>query len=168
MSIRGTGQRNVCTPHDEVCSVPPVARLGHIGLVAEDLRGSHGKVGVPVVEAGHHATGQLDVANTRTEGGHGHCRNRGEAGVTVGAVVLDGVHVSSSHQFESFSPGRAHQTTLTACVNVACTLGGVRHDGVEGVHGIIVDCLRFAVHLQQETANVGVLNAGGRVGVPRE
>ena len=168
VSIRGTGQRNVCTPHDEVCSVPPVARLGHIGLVAEDLRGSHGKVGVPVVEAGHHATGQLDVANTRTEGGHGHCRNRGEAGVTVGAVVLDGVHVSSSHQFESFSPGRAHQTTLTACVNVACTLGGVRHDGVEGVHGIIVDCLRFAVHLQQETANVGVLNASGRVGVPRE
>ena len=39
---------------------------------------------------------------------------------------------------------------------------------MEGVHGIVVDCLRFAVHLQQETANVGVLNASGRVGVPRE
>ena len=168
VSVRGTGQRNVCTPHDEVCSVPPVAGLGNVGLVAEDLRGSHGKVGVPVVEAGHHAAHQLDVANTRAEGGHRHCRNRGEAGVTVGTVVLDGVHVSSSHQLESLSPGRTHQTTLTACVNVACTLGGVGHDGVEGVHGIVVDCLRFAVHLQQETANVGVLNAGGRVGVPRE
>ena len=168
VSVRGTGQRNVCAPHDEVRSVPPVARLGNVGLVAEDLRGSHGKVSVPVVEAGHDATGQLDVANTRAEGRHGHCRNRGEAGVTVGTVVLDGVHVSSSHQLESLSPGRTHQTTLTACVNVACTLGGVGHDGVEGIHGIAVDCLRFAVHLQQETANIGVLNAGGRVGVPRE
>ena len=168
VSVRGTGQRNVCTPHDEVCSVPPVARFGHVGLVAEDLRGSHGKVSVPVVEAGHHAAHQLDVANTRAEGHHRHCRNRGEAGVTVGTVVLDGVHVSSSHQLESLSPGRAHQTTLTACVHVACTLSGVGHDGVEGVHGVVVDCLRFAVHLQQETANVGVLNASGRVGVPRE
>ena len=168
VSVRGTGQRNVCAPHDEVCSVPPVAGLGHVGLVAEDLRGSHGEVSVPVVEAGHDAAGQLDVANTRAEGSHRHCRNRGEAGVTVGTVVLDGVHVSSSHQLESLSPGRAHQTTLTACVHVACTLGGVGHDGVEGVHGIVVDCLRFAVHLQQKTTNVGVLNAGGRVGVPRE
>ena len=74
-----------------VCSVPPVAGLGNVGLVAEDLRGSHGKVGIPVVKLVSDTTGQLDVANTRAEGGHGHCRNRGEAGVTVGTVVLDGV-----------------------------------------------------------------------------
>ena len=168
VGIRGTGQRNVCTPHDEVRSVPPVTGLGNVGLVTEDLRGSHGEVSVPVVEAGHHATHQLDVANTRAEGDHGHCRNRGEAGVAVGTVVLNGVHVGSGHQLESLSPGRAHQTALTTGVHVAGTLSGVGHDGVEGVHGIAVDSLCLAVHFQQGTANVGVLNSGGRVGVPRE
>ena len=168
VGIRGTGQRNVRTPHDEVCSVPPVTGLGHVSLVTEDLRGGHGEVGVPVVEAGHHAAHQLDVANTRAEGDHGHCRDRGEAGVTVGTIVLNGVHVGSSHQLESLSPSRAHQTTLTASIHIAGTLSGVRHDGVEGIHGVAVDSLCLAVHLQQGTANVGVLHSGGRVGVPRE
>ena len=76
--------------------------------------------------------------------------------------------MGSGHQLESLSPGRANQTALTAGVHVAGTLSGVGHDGVEGVHGIAVDSLCLAVHFQQGTANVGVLNSGGRVGVPRE
>lgn len=157
-SVRVSG--NVCTPTcDEVCSVHQSPDSAH-GLAAGATCGKP-REGRRTVEAGHHATGQLDVANTRTEGASGHCRNRGEAGVTVGAVVLDGVHVSSVISSRASAQVGGTRPPFTACVNVACTLGGVRHDGAEGVHGIIVDCLLRGGTFQQETANVGVFNAGG-------
>ena len=168
VGIRGTGHGNVRTPHDQVGSIPPVTGFGHVGLIAKDLRGGHGKVGVPVVEAGHHAANKLDETHASAEGDHRHCRNRGEAGAAVGPVVLNGVHMSGRNKFECFSPGGAHQAAFTACTNVAVAFNRVGDDGVECFHRVAVKRLRLTVHFEQQTAHIGVFHAGRRVRVPRE
>ena len=61
--VRGPGDRQVGAPDDQVAGVPPVAGLGHVGLVAEHLRRRDRHVGVPVVE------GQDGAADHRQEPG---------------------------------------------------------------------------------------------------
>jgi hypothetical protein len=88
--VGGAGHRDVRAPHHQIRGVPPVARLRHVGLVAEDLRGGDREVGVPVVEGEHR---RADEAHETGPRGMRHHRHRGdgrEPGDTVGAVCLDG------------------------------------------------------------------------------
>ena len=162
------GHGDVGAPHHEVGRVPPVARLGHVGLVTEDLRARDGQVGIPVVEARHDAADELDEAGADAVRHHRHRGDRREAGDAVGAVLLDRVHVRGGGDLDGLAPRRAHEPALAAGALVAAALVGVGRDLVPGVDRVAEAGLGLAIHLEEDAAHVGVAHAGGRVGVPGE
>ncbi len=168
VGVRGAGERDVRAPHHEVAGVPPVARLGHVGLIAEHLRRGRRQVGVPVVEAQHGAADEAGVAGAGGVGDHRHGRDGGEARDAVGAPALDDVSVRGGDDLDRLVPGRAHQAALAAGRLVALALHRVLHDRGPGQHGVAVVGLLLAVHLEQRAADVGVAHARRRVGVPAE
>ncbi len=160
---------DVGAPHDEVARVPPVGRLGHIGLVAPDLRRGDRQVGVPVVERQHRAAEQRGVPRSGRVRRHRHRGDRREAGDAVGPELRDGVHLRRGDYLERLVPRRAHQAALAPLRVVAVTCVLVVGDGRPRLHRIaVVGRLGGAVHLEQHTADVRVAHTGGRVGVPAE
>ena len=168
VSVRGTGQRQVRAPHDEVLRVEPVAGLGHVGLVAEDLRRGRGQVRVPVVEGQHGGADELVEAGARTVGDHRHGGDDREAGDAVGAVLLDRVHVGGGDDLHRLFPGHADHTAAATLRLVGASLLRVLNDRGPRVDRIAEALLGLAEHVEQDAAHVGVLDAGRRVLVPRE
>ena len=166
--VGGAGDGHVAAPHEEVRRVPPVAGLGHVGLVAEHLRGGVGEVGVPVVERQHRRTDQLEEAGAGRVGDRGHRGDRGEAGDPVGAPALHGVDVGGRDDLRGLLPRGAHEPALAAGGLVARGLLGVLDDRAPGDDRVAVLPLGLAEHLQQHAADVGVADPGGAVGVPGE
>ncbi|CAB4965041.1 unannotated protein [freshwater metagenome] len=159
---------DVRAPHDQVRGVPPVGTLGHVGLVAPDLGGRDGEVGVPVVEAQHRAADEAGVAGAHRVRRHRHRRDWREARDPVRPVLLDGVHLRGRDNLESLGPAGADKATLAPRGLIATTeVGGGRHLA-EGCHGVTEPCLGLAVHLQQHPAHIRKPHPRGRVGVPAE
>ena len=168
VGVGRAGDGDVGAPHHEVAGVPPVAGLGHVGLVAPDLRRGHRQVGVPVVEREHRAADERGEPGARGVADHRHRRDGGEAGHPVGAPLLDGVHVGGGDDLGRLTPGGAHEPALAAGRLVPPGLLGVSDDVGPGEHRVTETLLGLAVHLEQDAADVGVANPGGGVGVPGE
>ncbi len=166
--VRCAGDRQVRTPHDEIPGVPPVARLGHVGLVAEHLRGRHREVGVPVVERQHRPAEQGHEPGPGGVRDHRHRGDRGEPGDPVRAVPLDRVHVRRRDEFGRLVPRGPHEAALAARGLVPPGAVGVFDDVRPGEYRVTGAGLGLPVHLQQHPADVGVAHAGGGVGVPGE
>ena len=165
VGVRGTGHRDVGTPHHQVVGVVPVGRFGHVGLLAPDLRAGRRQVTVPVVERQRHAADQAQVAATGSVGHHGHGRNRREAHHAVRTVVLDGESVGRSDDLVGFIPAGTHEAALTTLGFVL--LGGFRvladlFPGLDRAHGLA----RLAPQLHQAATHHRVLHALGGVHVP--
>ncbi len=105
---------DVGAPHHQVGRVPPVGRLGDVGLVAPHLGRGGRQVGVPVVEAGQHPAHQGEEARARGVGGHRHRRDRREAHHPVRAPAADGVHVRGGHHVRDLVPRGPHEAALAA------------------------------------------------------
>ena len=168
VGVGGTGQRQVRAPHDEVLRVEPVAGLGHVGLVAEDLRGGRREVRVPVVEGQHGAADELVEAGARTVGDHRHGGDHREAGDAVGTVLLDRVHVGGGDDLHRLFPGHADHAAAATLRLVGTRLLRVLNDLGPRVDRIAEALLGLAKHVEEDAAHVGVLDAGRRVLVPRE
>ena len=168
VGVGGTGQRQVGAPHDEVLRVEPVAGLGHVGLVAEDLRGGRRKVRVPVVEGQHGRADELVEAGARTVGDHRHGGDHREAGDAVRAVLLDRVHVGGGDDLHRLFPGHADHTAVATLRLVGARLLRVLNDRGPRVDRIAEALLGLAEHVEEDAAHVGVLDTGRRVLVPRE
>ena len=102
--------RHVGAPGDDEIGVVPVGRLGHVGLLAPDLRGRRRQVAVPVVEAHAHAADEAQVTAAGRVADHRHRRDRREADHAIGAVLLDRVDVGSSDDLVDLVPARADET----------------------------------------------------------
>ena len=168
VGVRGARRRDVGAPHHQVAGVPPVARLRHVGLVAEHLRRRVGQVGVPVVERQHRRADELEEARTGGVRHRRHRRDRGEAGDPVRAPALDGVDVRGGDDLGHLVPRRAHETALAARLLVGAGLLLVLHDRAPCDHGVAVLLLGGAEHLEQHAPDVGVAHPRGAVGVPAE
>ena len=168
VGVRGTGDGDVGSPHHQVRGVVPVAGLRDVGLVAEGLRRGRREVGVPVVEGQGHAADHLQEAGAGAVGDLGHGRDDGEAGDAVGAPLADGVDVGGRGDFDGFGVRGADHAALAALGDISVALGGVLHDRAPGHDRVAVLPLGFAVHVQQDAADIRVADAGGRVGVPGE
>ena len=166
--VGGPGDRHVGAPHHQVRRVPPVPGFGHIGLIAEHLRRSHGQVGVPVVERRHGSADQLEEPRPGGVGHHGHGRYGREAGHPVGTVGLDGVDVRGGDQLGGLGPGDANQSPFAARLLVATAALGVGLDVGPRQHGIAEPRLGFPIHLDQHAPGVRITHPGGRVAVPGE
>ena len=163
------GHREVGAPHDQVAGVPPVARLGDVGLVAEDLRGRDREVGVPVVEAQHRATDEVHEPGAGGVRHHRHRRDGREPGHPVGPVLLDRVDVRRRDDLAGLVPGGADQAALAAGGLVRLGPLGVLDDVLPRLHGVTaVLVLRLAEHLEQDATHVRVADPRRRVGVPGE
>ena len=102
--------RQVRAPHDQVARVPPVAGLGHVGLVAEHLRRGHRQVGVPVVEAQHRAADEVHEPGPGRVGDHRHRGDRGEArDPGPGRRLADRVHVRGGDDLDCLLPRGADE-----------------------------------------------------------
>ena len=168
VGVWGAGQRHVGAPHDEVLAVEPVAGLGHVGLVAEDLRARRRQVGVPVVEAEHRRAEELVEAGAGAVGQHAHGRDDGEAGDAVGAEGLDRVDVGGGDDLGGLGPAHADHAAGAAGPLVGLRPDRVGDDVGPGVHRVAEALLGLAVGLEEDAAHVRVLDAGGRVLVPAE
>ena len=169
VSIRGPGHREVGAPHDEVTGIPPVPRFGHISLVTEDLRGSNGQIGIPVVEAQHRAADQVDEPRTGGMRDHRHRRDRGKAGDPVGSPLLDRVNVGGGDDLGSLVPRSPDQTALAASGLVGLGASRVVDDVGPRLDRIAaVLTLRLAEHLQQDASDIRIAHPCRRIGVPGE
>ena len=168
VGVRGSGLGHVGAPHDQVGGVPPVRRLGHVGLVAEDLRRGDGQVAVPVVERQHRAAEQRYETAAGGVGGHRHRRDGREPEDSVGSVLLDRVHVGGSDDLVDLVPRRADQTAFAPSTLVGRTRLRVVDDGRPRIDRIGVLGPGGAVHVQQDAADIGEPHPCGRVGVPGE
>jgi hypothetical protein len=74
--VRSTGDRQVGAPDHQIRRVPPVARLGDVGLVAEHLRRGDRHVGVPVIERQDRAADHRQEPGTGRVGDLRHRRDR--------------------------------------------------------------------------------------------
>ena len=167
--VGGAGQRNVRTPHDEVLGVVPVACLGDVGLVPEDLRAGGGQIRVPVVEGQHGGADELVEASARPVGEHGHGRDDGEAGAAVRAPGADGVDVGGGDDLHRLVPAHAHHAASPAGGFVGSGGRRVPGDLRPGGHGVtVVTGPGGAEGVQQRAAHVRVADARGGVGVPGE
>ena len=154
MRVRRAGDRQVRPPDDQVGRVPPVTGLGHVGLVAEHLRGGDRHVRVPVVERQDGAADHRQEPRSRRVGHHGHRRDRGEAHHPVRSVGLDGVHVRGGDQLAHLVPVRAHEPALAARPLVTRRPLRVAGDLRPGQHRITQPGPRLAPHLQQRPPHV--------------
>ncbi|OIQ68703.1 hypothetical protein GALL_497010 [mine drainage metagenome] len=67
---------HVGTPGNDVAAVVPVGRLGHVGLLAPDLRAGRRQVAIPVVKTQRYAANQAQIAAAGSVRHHRHGRDR--------------------------------------------------------------------------------------------
>ncbi len=166
--VRRARHRDVGAPHDQVAGVPPVPRLGHVGLVAEHLRRGVGQVGVPVVEGQHRGADELEEARSRGVGDRRHRRDRREPRDPVRAPALDRVDVGRGDDLGHLVPAGADQAALAARLLVEPGLLLVLDDRPPRDHRVAVLLLGGPEELQQDAPDVGVAHPGRAVGVPAE
>ena len=167
--VRGAGERNVRAPHDQVAGVPPVARLGHVGLVPEHLRRGIGQVGVPVVEREHRCPDEFQEPGTGRVRHRRHRRDRREPGDAVRTELLDRVHVGRGDDLDDVVPARTDESALAPGLLVPLRLGGVLDDrGPGGDRVAAVLDLRGPEHLCEHPSHIRVAHPGRAVGVPAE
>ena len=147
--IGSTRQRQVRAPHDEVLGVEPVAGLGDVGLVAENLRRGDGEVCVPIVEGKIDAADELQVAGTCTERHHRHCGKHGEAGDTVRTPVSNRRNIRRGDNFHCLFPGGAHQSALASSALVSAGDFGIGSNRAPCLHGITQAGLGLAIGLKE-------------------
>ncbi len=150
---------HVGAPEHEVPGVEPVAGFGDVGLVAEDLRRRHGKIGVPVVEGQDGAAEQRVEPRPRAVGDRRHRGDDGEARAAIRSVGLDGVDVSRGDESLHLVPTRSHEATLAALRLVAARALGILHDRRPGFYRIRVCVERLAPQLEQDAPDVGIAHA---------
>lgn len=155
--VRRAGDRDVRAPHDQVAGVPPVAGLGHVGLVPERLRRRGREVGVPVVEAQHRAAQQGYEPAAGDERHGRHRRQRGEADDPVRPVRGDRVHVRGGDQLRGLVPARAHEPALAALALVGGARLGIGLDRGPGLHRVARARLLRPIALEQAAADQRVL-----------
>ena len=119
MGVRRARDRQVRAPHDQIARIPPVGRLGHIGLVAEHLRRRRRQVGVPVIERRRVPADQRQEARAGDERHGRHRRDRREAANPVRAVLTDRVHGRGGDQLGRLLPTAAHETAPAALPAIA-------------------------------------------------
>ena len=168
--VRGAGHGDVGAPHDQVGGVPPVGRLGHVGLVAEHLRARR--------PAGRRTSRRTTASRRR-------CRLMKRAPAACEAIDIAGIGENpktrsgpcasivwtwaAAMSSSDLGPRGSHQAALAARPLVAAAGVGVVDDGGPGLDRVAaVGDLRRAVGLEQHAADVGVAHARGRVGVPGE
>ena len=168
MRVRRAGDRQVRAPDHQVRRVPPVTGLGHVGLVAEHLRGGDRHVRIPVVERQDRAADQRQEPRPRRVGHLRHRRDRGEPHHPVRPVGLDRVHVRRGDQLAHLLPVRAHEPALAARPLVPCGPLRVTGDLRPRQHRVTQPGPRLPPHLQQRPPHVRVTHPRRRVGVPGE
>ena len=114
--------RHVAAPGDDVARVVPVGRLGHVGLLAPDLRARRRQVAVPVVEAHAHAADQAQVTAAGGVAHHRHRRDRREADDAVRPVLLDRVDVGRGDDLVDLVPARPHEAAQAPHLLVVAAL----------------------------------------------
>ena len=160
--------RDVRAPEDRVARVPPVGRLGHVGLITPDLRRGGRQVRVPVVEGEANATDQRQEPRSRGVRHHRHRRNRREAHDAVGPVAPDRVDVRGRDEVGDLVPRRADEASLAALLLVAARLLGILDHVGPRLHRIAGSSERLPVEVEQGAAHVRVPDAERRVDVPAE
>ena len=168
MGVRGPGDGQVRSPDDQVGGVPPVAGLGHVGLVAEHLGGGDRHVGVPVVEGQDRSADQGQEPGAGGVGHHGHRRDGGEAHDAVRAVFPGRVDVGGGDQLRRLLPGGADEAALAPGPLVLGGFLGVLGDRRPRLDGVFVGLFRFAPEPEQLASYIRVFHPGRRVGVPGE
>ena len=168
MRIRRARERYVRTPCDEVARVVPVARLGHIRLLAPDLRARGRQVGVPVVEREADAAHQLHEADARRIAQHRHRRDNGEAEDAVGAVGVRRVEHGRSDQLADLLPVRAHKAAHTARLLVLLLLCGIGGNALPCLVRVRMRRTRLTPKSREFPAHIRVLHAVRTVEIPRE
>ena len=164
MRVGRARDRQVRAPDDQVAGVPPVGRLGDVGLVAEHLRRGRREVCVPVVERRRVPPDERQKSRAGGEGDRRHRRDRRKAADAVRAVFADRVDGRRRDQLGRLLPRGAHEPPAAALAAVAAVGRHLRErrDGVRGPRS------RRAPALEQAPTDVGVLQPRGRVRVPRE
>ena len=157
--------RHVAAPRDDVARVVPVGRLGHVGLLAPDLRARRRQVAVPVVEAHAHAADQAQVPAAGGVAHHRHRRDRREADDAVRSVLLDRVDVGRGDDLVDLVPARPHEAAQAAHLLVVAALLVGLDDRRPRVHRIVRQARRAPV-LEQAPAHHRILHAVGAVQVP--
>ena len=159
----------VGAPQHQVGGVPPVTGLGHVGLVAEDLRGGDRQVGVPVVERQHRRADQRVEPGARGMADHAHRRDRAEPRDPVRTPGADRVDVRGRGELHRLVPARPDEAALAAGGLVAAREAGVAGDLGPGLDRVAVMAgLGLPEQLQQHAPHVGIADPGRRVGVPGE
>ena len=168
VGVRRAGLGQVGTPRDDVARVVPVRALGHVGLLAPNLRRGRGQVAVPVVEADHTRAEHGQEPRPGCEAGHGHGGQRREAENTVRAMFFDGGNERGGDDLGRLIPREADKTALPPRLLVGLALGGIGLDGLPGGDGIVVVGLfRGFPHFEQLAADIRILHAQRAVDVPR-
>ena len=124
--VRRARDRQVRAPHDQVARVPPVRRLGHVGLVAEHLRRRRRQIRVPVVERRRVPADQRQEARAGGERHRRHRRDRREPADPVRAVLADRVHRRGGDQLARLLPVAAHQPAAAALTAIAAVRRDLR------------------------------------------
>ena len=157
----------VGAPQHQVRGVPPVTRLGHVGLVTEDLRGGDRQVGVPVIERQHRRADQCVEPGARGMADHAHRRDRAEPRDPVRPPGADRVHVRCGRELHRLIPAGPDEAALAAGGLVAAREARIAGDlGPCPGRVTAVAGLGLPEQLEQHTAHVGITDPGRRVGVP--
>ena len=168
MRVRRARERYVRAPCDEVARIVPVARLGHIRLLAPDLRTRGRQIGVPVIERETDTAHQLDEADARRIAQHRHRRDDGEAEDAVGAVGVRRVEHRRGDQLADLLPVRAHKAAHTACLLVLLLLCGIGGDALPCLVRVRMRRTRLTPKSREFPAHIRVLHAVRTVEIPRE
>src|SRR5699024_2563430 len=153
----GAGQGHVRAPHHQGGGVPPVTGFGNIGLVAEDLGGCWGQVGVPVVERQHRTADELVEAGSRGERDRTHRGGGGASGGALGSEVRPGVDRGGGGDLDGPGPGRAHESALAAHRFVPAGLDRVLDHGLPRQDRVVsVGGLGLAEQAQQGASDIGI------------
>ena len=166
VGVGGARHRHVRAPHHQEGGVVPVGRFGHVGLLAPHLRAGWRQVAVPVVERQRDAADQRQVAGSGRVAHHRHGRNRGKPDDAVGSIFLDREGVGGGDDLIDLVPLGAHEAAQAADRLVRFGTHRILADVIpcrDRVHGQA----RLAPHLHQAPAHHRVLDALGRIHVPR-
>ena len=166
--VRRARERYVRAPRDEVARIVPVARLGHVRLLAPDLRARGRQIGIPVVEREADAAHQLHEADARRIAQHRHRGDDGEAEDAVRTVGVRRVEHGRSDQLADLLPVRAHKAAHAACLLILLLLCGIGSNALPCLVRVRMRRTRLTPKSREFPAHIRVLHAVRTVEIPRE